>query len=296
MTEPSLTPKCDIILKKTLGFSQHDTDTAGMTYVYPVISRRAGGVSIGINLNPNHACNWQCVYCQVPHLTIGTAPEINLPQLESELDNLLAHIVYGSFMQKVPENLRTLQDIAFSGDGESTSSHAFPLVIDIVKKLLIKYQLLNHIKVILITNGSLLDKKWVQIGLENLKTIQGEIWFKLDSATQEGRWRINRTRQSSERALAHLRIATHYCPTWIQTCVFAWHGNPPDELEKQAYLQWLNTAVAQEIPIQGVLLYGVARPVMQPETQEAVSQVDPFILENWAKAIQELKINVRINQ
>ncbi|MBS0311602.1 MAG: radical SAM protein, partial [Proteobacteria bacterium] len=51
--------------------TNHDRDSAGMTYVYPVVSRRAGGVSVGINLNPNNACNWACVYCQVPNLTRG---------------------------------------------------------------------------------------------------------------------------------------------------------------------------------------------------------------------------------
>ena len=58
-----------------LTVTDHSRDSAGMTYVYPVVSRRAGGVSVGINLNPNNACNWACVYCQVPDLARGTAPE-----------------------------------------------------------------------------------------------------------------------------------------------------------------------------------------------------------------------------
>lgn len=285
-----------ILLKKQMDFTQHDTDTAGLTYVYPVISRRAGGVSIGINLNPNHACNWQCVYCQVPNLTVGTAPEIDLNQLESELDLLLNAIVYGTFMQSVPEPLRILKDIAFSGDGESTSAHAFPFVIQIVKKLLEKYHLLEKIKVILITNGSLLDKKWVQQGLSCLRQMQSEIWFKLDSATPTGRWHINKTRLSPHRALQHLQIATQYCPTWIQTCLFAWDGIPPSEIEKTAYLNWLEQAKQQGICIQGVLLYGIARPVMQPDTQNRVTPVAPSVLENWAKSLQEFEINVKMSQ
>ena len=34
-------------------------------FVYPVLSRRAGGISIGVNLSPSKACNFNCVYCQV---------------------------------------------------------------------------------------------------------------------------------------------------------------------------------------------------------------------------------------
>ena len=44
---------------QTLSVSDHDRNSAGLTYVYPVISRRAGGVSVGVNLNVNNACNWR---------------------------------------------------------------------------------------------------------------------------------------------------------------------------------------------------------------------------------------------
>ena len=48
-------------MSQVLNIYDHDRDSAGMTYVYPVISRRAGGVSVGINLNTNKACNWRCI-------------------------------------------------------------------------------------------------------------------------------------------------------------------------------------------------------------------------------------------
>ena len=68
-----------------LTVSDHRRDSAGMTYVYPVVSRRAGGVSVGINLNTNNACNWACLYCQVPELKRGGPPPIDLDRLEMEL-------------------------------------------------------------------------------------------------------------------------------------------------------------------------------------------------------------------
>ena len=34
-------------------------------YVYPVLSRRSKGISIGVNLNLDKVCNFDCVYCQV---------------------------------------------------------------------------------------------------------------------------------------------------------------------------------------------------------------------------------------
>ena len=84
---------------KLLHIGDHSRDIAGLTYVYPVVSRRAGGVSIGINLNPNNACNWRCVYCQVPDLKRGSAPQLDLVKLEAELRTFLHEIVHGDFMQ-----------------------------------------------------------------------------------------------------------------------------------------------------------------------------------------------------
>ena len=102
-----------------LSVNDHNRDVTGMTYVYPVVSRRAGGVSIGINLNPNNACNWACVYCQVPGLTRGGPPPVQLALLEAELRRFLREVTEGDFMVRyVPEEARRLVDVAFSGNGE----------------------------------------------------------------------------------------------------------------------------------------------------------------------------------
>ena len=118
--------------RQRLDTQDHSRYSAGMTYVYPVISRRAGGVSVGINLNPNNACNWQCIYCQVPNLLRGGPPPIALDQLERELNALLVDIVDGDFMSKrVDADMRRLVDVAFSGNGKPTSAAEFPEAVAI---------------------------------------------------------------------------------------------------------------------------------------------------------------------
>ena len=98
-----------------LSVSDHSRDSVGLKYIYPVVSRRAGGVSIGINLNVNNACNWRCVYCQVPGLTRGGPPPVDLGLLESELRRLLSDIVLGDFLERnAPEEARRLVDLASS--------------------------------------------------------------------------------------------------------------------------------------------------------------------------------------
>src|SRR5512139_3458823 len=190
----------------------HDRDNAGMSYVYPVVSRRAGGVSVGVNLNPNNACNWACVYCQVPDLTRGTAPDIDLAQLEAELRAMLTDILHGDFMQtRVPEGGRRLNDIALSGNGEPTSARAFPQVVELIGRAMADFGLIGQIKLVLITNGSLADRPRVQDGLRKMAALNGEVWFKFDSATAHGMRTVNQTRIAPDKHFERLAVAAHLC-------------------------------------------------------------------------------------
>ena len=275
--------------------ANHDRDTAGMTYVYPVVSRRAGGVSVGVNLNPNNACNWACVYCQVPDLVRGTAPPIDLAQLESELRAMLHAIVHGDFMQThVDEDMRRLNDIALSGNGEPTSAREFVAVIEMIGELLTEFDLLRKIKLVLITNGSLLDRKPVQAGLRAMAGLNGEVWFKLDSATAAGMRAVNQTRIAPDKAFERLGISAALCPTWLQTCVFALDGAAPSAAEQAAYLQLVHRIREEHIPVQGVLLYGLARPSMQPQAPR-LSALPGAWLEDFAQRIRAAGLPVQVS-
>lgn len=272
----------------------HDRDSAGMTYVYPVVSRRAGGVSVGVNLNPNNACNWACVYCQVPNLVRGTAPEIDLAQLEAELRAMLAGILHGDFMQtRVPEGARRLNDIALSGNGEPTSAKAFPQVIELIGRVMADFDLVGKIKLVLITNGSLADRPRVQDGLTKMTALNGEVWFKFDSATAAGMRSINQTRISPDKQFERLAVAARLCPTWLQTCVFALDGAPPSDAEQAAYLAAVARIRQHAIPVQGVLLYGLARPSMQPQASR-LSALPAEWLEAFAEKIRAAGLPVKV--
>jgi wyosine [tRNA(Phe)-imidazoG37] synthetase (radical SAM superfamily) len=282
-------------VKPILTPANHDRDSAGMTYVYPVVSRRAGGVSVGINLNPNNACNWACVYCQVPNLGRGSAPEINLAQLEAELRALLADILHGSFMQtRVPEGARRLNDIALSGNGEPTSAREFPQIIDLVGRVMTDLGLAGKTKLVLITNGSLMDRPRVQQGVKKMAALNGEVWFKLDSATTSGMRATNQTRTPPEKHFDRLKTAAMLCPTWVQTCLFALDGLPPDEAEQAAYLGLLRRIRQESIPVQGILLYGLARPSLQPAAPR-LSALPTAWLEQFADKIRAMGVTVKVS-
>ncbi len=266
-----------------------------MTYVYPVVSRRAGGVSVGVNLNPNNACNWACVYCQVPDLVRGTAPPIDLVQLEGELRTMLNAIVHGDFMQtQVDEDMRRLNDIALSGNGEPTSAREFAAVVALIGTLLTEFELLGKIKLVLITNGSLIDRPGVQAGLRTMAGLNGEVWFKLDSATAAGMRATNQTRVSPEKAFERLKIAATLCPTWLQTCVFALDGVSPSAFEQEAYLHLVQRICTEQVPVQGVLLYGLARQSMQPQAPRLTALPADW-LEDFAARIREAGLPVKVS-
>ena len=273
----------------------HDRDSAEMTYVYPVVSRRAEGVSVGVNLNPNSACNWACVYCQVPGLTRGTAPEIDLAQLENELRAMLTRILHGDFMQtRVPAGVRRLNDIALSGNGEPTSAKVFPQVIELIGRVMADFDLVGKIKLVLITNGSLVDRSRVQDGLRKMAALNGEVWFKFDSATASGMRTINQTRIAPDKQFERLGLAARLCPTWLQTCVFALDGAPPSEIERNAYLAAVSRIRQQQIPVQGVLLYGLARPSMQAQASR-LSALPAAWLDAFAENIRSAGLPVKVS-
>ena len=273
----------------------HDRDSAGLNYVYPVLSRRAGGVSVGVNLNPNNACNWRCIYCQVPDLKRGGPPPIDLARLEAELGTLLTDIVSGDYLvRQVPEDMRRLNDVALSGNGEPTSAAEFPQVVDLIGRVLSDLNLAGRIKLVLITNGSLAHKAGVQAGIRAMALLNGEVWFKFDRATRAGMDLVNDTEADPERHFQRLKIVASLCPTWIQSCFFALDGLPPDAGEMAAYLAMLERC-RREIPdLAGVLLYGLARPSLQPEA-ERLGGLPAGWLEDLGGRVEALGLRARVS-
>ena len=252
-----------------LSIRNHDRDLAGLTYIYAVLSRRAGGVSIGVNLNPNNACNWHCAYCQVPNLVRGKAPAIDLARLEAELAGFLDDLAHGDWLDCfAPADARTLRDIAFSGNGESTSAKEFEQAVVIVARQRDRYCAAvgrdpATLPLRLITNGSLLGQDAVQRGVRRLAEAGGEVWFKVDAGTPAAIARINGVDLEPAAIARNLATCAALCPTWVQTCMLRWDGHGPADDELAAYLALLRSAGLERI--RGVLLYGLARPSRQPE-------------------------------
>lgn len=276
---------------RPLSVSDHDRDLVGLRYVYPVVSRRAGGVSIGVNLNPNNACNWACIYCQVPGLTRGGPPPLDLSLLEAELNQMLEAVQHGDFMAtRVAPEAQQLMDIAFSGNGEPTSAPEFAEAVALVRRVM-QARGLGGLKLRLITNGSLLQRRYVRDGIRQLGEANGEVWFKVDAATPQRVLLVNGVHQNVEAALARLELCAGLAPTWVQTCMMAVDGAPPSEADLLAYLDFLARA---RVGIRGVLLYGLARPSMQPGAPR-LTRLDEAWMAALGRRIEALGLEVKVS-
>ncbi len=273
----------------------HSRDIAGLKYIYPVMSRRAGGLSIGINFNTNNACNWRCIYCQVPDLERGSAPDIDFDLLKKELHFFLNDVMKGAFYDrfKMPLENRVIKDFAISGNGEPTSVKDFDRAVSLIAETIDRINIKDPYQFVLITNGSLIHKAQVQKGLAMLAQLQGRVWFKLDSATELGRKKINDPGISHERYVGNLLLSASLCPTWLQTCLLKIDGQSLDVKERVTYLKLLEN-IQDQVDLQGVMLYTLARPSMQQEATR-LSKVTEQELNDFAEKIRLLGLDVLVS-
>ena len=247
-----------------------------------------GGLSIGINFNTNNACNWRCIYCQIPDLKIGAAPAMDFKLLEEELRFFLDNVLKGDFYERfhVDEDKRVIKDIAIAGNGEPTSLKEFAKAVDLIGKIATEVGVFPGSQYVLITNGSLVHQAKVRAGLTVLKSYGGEVWFKVDSATEEGRALINNSAQSGKASFENLMISAKLCPTKLQTCLVDVDKQGFSDQEKQAYLALLGHIKQSGCDLQQVMLYTIARSSMQPEA----ARLAPFPAETLNSFADEIRL------
>lgn len=275
-----------------LTVQDHDRGRLGLRYVYAVLSRRSRGLSIGINLNPNQACNWRCVYCQVPNLKRGVAPPVDVGALAAELRNTVGEVVHGSFLERhVPEGWQGFRDIAISGNGEPTTSRELLEVVQVIRSVREEFGLGPEVKSVLITNGTMVHRPKIQEALRLLATIAGEVWFKVDAGTDAGLRRIHGVSWSVSQMRQRLGIVAPLCPTWLQSCFFADAKGEPSQGEVDAYVSFVRQAVESGLPLRGVHLYTIVRAPAQP-SGVGLRPVGREWLETLALRLEELGLRV----
>jgi len=249
---------------RPLSESAHPREFRKNRYVYPVLSRRAHGLSVGINLNPDKACNFDCLYCQVDRSKQPQEYFVGLPQVLDELQCVLRGLCPGgalwqdpNFSALPPDKVR-VNDIAFSGDGEPTTFKNFSQV---VRECVAVKEALNFglAKVVLITNATGLDRPDVKDALHFLDQHNGEVWAKLDAGTPEYFRLIDNTDFPFSKVLENIAACGCARPIVIQSCFMKLRGVGPDADEITAFVRRLLDLRAAGAALALVQVYTVAR-------------------------------------
>jgi wyosine [tRNA(Phe)-imidazoG37] synthetase (radical SAM superfamily) len=241
-------------------------------FVYPVLSRRSGGISIGVNLNPDKVCNFDCIYCQVDRRSQSETRFVETDALLAELRATLELVTSGAIYETekfrdVPPHLRRLNDIAFSGDGEPTTYKNFDELMESCAAVKREFELrhssfdIRHssLKLVLITNASMFHRPHVQRGLEILDRNNGEIWAKLEAGTEEYYKLVDRTPIPFRQVLDNITAAARVRPLVIQALFMNVNGDPPSQTELDAFCDRLSEIAADGGQLKLVQIYTIAR-------------------------------------
>jgi len=237
-------------------------------FVYTVVSSRARGLSVGVNMNPDKFCNFDCVYCEVNRAEPVRDTHLDVDVMAEELQATLALVRCGrirerSNYQRLPDELLQLRHVALSGDGEPTLCPNFAEAVQAVVhvRALAGFP---WFKIVLITNASGLDLPEVQCGLKFF-TPSDEIWAKLDVGTQEYTNGVNKTECAIEKILANILRLARQRPVVIQSLFPSLKGAEPREFEIEAYVERLKELKARGAQIPLVQIYSASRPTLNSQ-------------------------------
>jgi wyosine [tRNA(Phe)-imidazoG37] synthetase (radical SAM superfamily) len=235
-------------------------------FVYLVISPRAGGLSIGVNVNPIVKCNLHCLYCEVPRARRPRAPHFDAKRMVAELHATFGLAQTGRLRERaryanLPDDLLQVRHVALSGDGEPTLSSHFVEALQAIAHLRMLGGL-PFFKIVLVTNSTALDRSRVQFGLKFL-TRTDEVWAKLDGGTQAYLNRLNGTSVPLEKIMSNILLVARQRPVVIQSLFPAIDGAPPPAAEIKQYALRLRELKEAGAEISLVQIYSATRPVAQ---------------------------------
>ena len=238
-------------------------------YVYAVISPRARGLTLGVNVNPDKRCNFDCLYCEVDRAMMPEPATLDVGVVASELHRTLTHILQGRLRehpqyQSLPDELLELRHLALSGDGEPTLSPQFAEVVQAV----VHIRALGgfpFFKIVLLTNGTGLDRAQVQESLKRF-TKSDEIWVKLDGGTQEYLDKVCRLKDVTlGKILSNILHLARQRPVVIQSLFPAINGEEPSAEDIEQFAHRLKELKSDGAQISLVQIYSANRPMSHNE-------------------------------
>lgn len=258
-------------------------------WVYPVISRRAGGLSIGINVNPDKRCSFNCLYCQVDRTIPCPHTSLDLNAIRTEIETIISAYKQNGLtdfenFKEIPEKKRLIQDFSLSGDGEPTLIFEFPEICKLLREIQKSYSE-YPIKLVLITNATMLHLPRVKEGLFHLTEKRGEIWTKLDAGSENWFHKISDSHCSLDQIQKNIEMTIADFPIRIQTMICKVDEITPSENEIDLYCRRVESIYkCRPENLFEVQLYGLIR---HPNTKR-VSPLPSSFLEEIADKLSKI--------
>ena len=262
-------------------YQYHERRWENFKFVYPVVSRRTGGLSVGINLNPDKICNFDCPYCQVDR-TLPSKTKFEQKTAIEEFSIIEDWIRNGELFKLerfkgVPEASRNWLDIAFSGDGEpSVSTHLEPML----QWLATQASSRDLPQIVIITNSTGLQKESTKRALKTLEQLKGCVWAKLDAGTDSYLKIVSASSYSMEFVMDQILSLSPSLELKLQTCLMKIQGCPPAREEIEHYRKRVEY-ILKHRAISEVQIYTVAR-------KPAESFITPLTLQEMKELTSEL--------
>jgi len=267
-------------------------------YVYPVISRRSKGLSIGVNLNPDKQCNFSCLYCQINRRILRDLDTVDMAVLADELRLALREATSGRLWAEhrfagTPEDLRRINDVALSGDGEPTCLPNFDEAVRAAADAKNEFGR-DDVKIVVITNASKLDQPQFQRALPILDANNGEIWAKLDAGTEAFFRRVNRPYPviTLRHILENIRRVALGRPVVIQSLFFRMDGVAPPEREIDAYIENVREIIAGGGQVKLIQVHTIARPPVSPSAAAMPNDELDALAEKVRAALPSVPVEV----
>jgi histidinol dehydrogenase len=254
----------------------------GGAIIYPVYSRRSGGLSAGVNLFPDRkACSFDCPYCEV--FPFQTDIRFSLDVMQSALRSCLL---------EAAEEKTEVRDICFSGCGEPALSPYFPEALEAAR--IIRGSFAPDAKLVLITNGTglLNETTFALLAREAKRGLA--VWLKLDAGTETWFNAAARSSVAFGALTGQIRaFAGTGAPFILQTMICRISGALPPPAEDAAWLS-LVTELAEtsrradagrtaDTGLRAVQIYGKARPAPEDPLAE---KAPPEALERRAALLR----------
>jgi len=237
-------------------------------FVYAVISARAHGLSLGVNMNPDKYCSFDCLYCEVDRRNPPRETRLDVDAMAAELHKTLAFVLAGKlhgrpWYSTLSRELLTLRHVALSGDGEPTLAPNFARAVESIVHIRALGEF-PFFKIVLITNATGLDQPQVQQGLKHF-TKSDEIWAKLDGGTPAFFNQVDRSKVPLEKVLSNILLVARQRPVIIQSIFPAINGEEPPSREIEEYAHRLKELKSAGANIPLVQIYSATRPMSHAE-------------------------------